>query len=411
MRCLKLNFFVMQESKEISQGKELPGEITPSPEEGTATSMQEEFEALKLQNPKLWKVFQSELKIRKLTSEPITPIPPFISWEGKPIFSIGTVNIIQGAQGCHKSRLSQTLCSLLLKSYSEIAEYLGFTKEGLDGEDCLVCYIDTERNLEEELPKAIQSIKLNAGFSITEHPENFRYTSLRDIPRNDRLSVLKEYLKSVRSVTSKRGFVVLDVVTDCISDFNNPKESLELFDFLNILCQEYSVTFLLTIHVNPGSEKARGHVGTEGVIKATTVMQVSHVDGNTYAIEYKKNRNSEKLPSLYFMYHAESDKLIRVADTVGHMLSLQVAPIEKIAEKLPDLIEDSITQQNLVEELRRAFGASKNTIIDRLTDICTRKTVLTKGSEKFNLQKTSCTGKSTIYSFNPVNAIDEVSEE
>ena len=72
---------------------------------------------------------------------------------------------------------------------------------------------------------------------------------------------MKVFIEAIRRQTSNPIFVLLDVVTDCISNFNDPVESMELFDYLGNLCENSGATFMLVIHQNPSSDKARGHTG------------------------------------------------------------------------------------------------------------------------------------------------------
>jgi hypothetical protein len=67
---------------------------------------------------------------------------------------------------------------------------LNFEKK--DKRPTALCYLDTERNIKDRLPFALQQIQWNAGYRAQENPENFYYTSLISIPREDRLKYLEE---------------------------------------------------------------------------------------------------------------------------------------------------------------------------------------------------------------------------
>jgi hypothetical protein len=71
------------------------------------------------------------------------------------------------------------------------------------------------------------------GYAKEEHPANFDYISLLDIPRKERFSILTQYLHHVRQTFSNHLLLVLDVTTDCIRDFNRSDDSLELIDLMN----------------------------------------------------------------------------------------------------------------------------------------------------------------------------------
>ena len=226
-----------------------------------------------------------EERLREASKADIQFAPEIISFGELPIIRKYTINTIQGREGSHKSRLAELLVSLLLKRREVHKDhFVGFAKNPM--ERPAVALVDTERNLRDELPSAIQSIKGKAGYNKKEDPDNFRYVSLKEIPRNDRLEALKTWILYMRETTKQHLVILLDVVTDCVSSFNNERESMELFDFIGNLCEDQECTFILIIHENPGGieAKARGHLGTEAMNKASTALQIG----------FKKKSNGER---------------------------------------------------------------------------------------------------------------------
>ena len=81
----------------------------------------------------------------------------------------------------------------------------------------------------EQFPYALQSIQTKAGYHKSEHPHNFKYISLLEIPRKDRFSVLDEYLNLLKRETKNPLFIVLDV--SCLlytSDAADERSSVDL---------------------------------------------------------------------------------------------------------------------------------------------------------------------------------------
>jgi excisionase family DNA binding protein len=226
---------------------------------------------------------ESELTDRALKE--IVEAPSVVKFNGFPIFKQGTLNVIQGKFGSHKSRLAQSFCSLLLSTAPHY-NFAGFKKE-LD--DVTVCYIDTERNSKEEFPAAIKSIAKAANIDLTTQ-KCFRYTSIKSIERNKRLDAVKQFLESICKNETKPVFAILDVATDCVTNFNDVEESMLLIDFVGNLCEEFNAIFLLVVHENFNNKKARGHIGSEGVNKSSTVISISVVNDNLIQLEYIKQR-------------------------------------------------------------------------------------------------------------------------
>lgn len=255
-------------------------------------------------------------RIRNNARRRIKPEPPLLTIDGLPVFFPNTVNFIQGQAGVHKSRLAQNfVAAVLAQENSTNEQRLGIQCH--NERPLSVAYIDTERNMREQFPAAIQEIRQAAGYSSLEETEDFTPASLINVPRSERLSIVQEFVRRQRSNTNKHLLIVVDVVTDCIGDFNVPSQAFELIDFMNRLSDREDVTFICVIHENPGSTKARGHVGTELENKASTVLQIarmkakSETDQEVYAIVFKKTRSSKRHDSLYVAFDEATGNLVR----------------------------------------------------------------------------------------------------
>ena len=320
----------------------------------------------------------AEQRIKSTATKPIVFRPPLISRAEVGIIKRNTVNIIQGSYGSHKSRLAELFAALMLSiDQSNDPQFLGFKRAAL--ERFCVCYMDTERNMDEEMPAAIQSINRNAGYPLEDIPEHFRFTSIKGEKRKDRLEAVKVFICYLRTQSDLHLFCLIDVVTDAIGNFNNPEDAMELFDFLGNLCDDFNATFLLVIHQNPGTEKARGHAGTEAMNKAVTALQIGIEkdargnDTEMIKLRYLKLRHSKKPESLYLQFYQEFNSL-RLADleTLDNHLNnrKQIALIEDMTEQLEMLLsEGPMTKGEIVENLMKYFDASNKTIRNRLGSI------------------------------------------
>ena len=71
------------------------------------------------------------------------------------------------------------------------------------------------------------------------------------------------------------GFVVIDGIRDLITSINDEGESTEITSKLMELTEVYNFHAIVVVHENPGSDKARGHLGTEFMNKAEAVIAVT----------------------------------------------------------------------------------------------------------------------------------------
>lgn len=365
-------------------------------------------------SPNLQKIFSSQQRLREAKSKKIEFTKPIISRGDDPIIFPNTINVIQGKAGVHKSRLAEILCSsILLRLLADSDKLLGFTKSQF--KEYQVLYVDTERNLKEQLPYALQSIQLKAGYGIDEEPENFDFISLLDIERTARFTSLKEYLDSVRqSHADKHIFIVLDVTTDCIKDFNRTDDSMELIDMMNMYINEYDVTFLALIHENPGGEKARGHLGTEIMNKSSTVIQVgfekdaNQQDTDLIRVKYLKCRSTRRLDAFHIKYSQEEKGLVLAdASDVSELINKRKhkAGPEDLVQFLEAYLGDGQPMKNadLLDKLCKDFKSSSKTISERLKTLIAEETeVFNEHGQPCQLMKTKA-GKEVMYSLTAKN--------
>jgi hypothetical protein len=252
--------------------------------------------------------------IARKKSEKIEFQRPVVVRGADAIFARRTVVVIQGKSGRHKSRFVGDLCSTILKKrgYDAPNDHLGFRLNGVTSDDTAILYVDTERNIYDQFPAALQIIQRNAGFAFNEDLGNFDYISLLSIDRDQRFSVFVEYLERTRRKhQNKHLFVVLDVITDLIASFNDVRESLKLVDLLNATINHFDVTFLAVIHENPtvGESKARGHLGTELTNKASAVIALDFVrdegenETDVLCVRFVKLRNAKRPEPFYAKYN------------------------------------------------------------------------------------------------------------
>ncbi|WP_259016589.1 toprim domain-containing protein [Emticicia fluvialis] len=351
-------------------------------------------------------LLEKEKAIADAALNEIVSLPTLFAINGIPAIKKNTINCIQGKQGCHKSRLGEGLMALALSNNGN-DEYLGFKK--VIGDSITSCYIDSERNISDEFPLAIKSIQSQAGADKgTLHPD-FRFTSIKQVCRKQRLEAVKQFLEEIRRSTNKHLFVVLDVLTDCISNFNDVSESMELLDYLGNLCENSDATFLLIIHENPNSDKGRGHLGTELANKASTVLSIgfeknkSTDDTDLINLKFLKLRSAKRPQKIYLEYNEQAKGLVLASQSLINEVTSerkQKADIGLIAEFLGGYMEvdGKYSQQHLVDKLTAEFSSSVNTIKLRLDEIeSQKKEVFYINGNSYTIKKLSDNGKATFY--------------
>ncbi|WP_438710258.1 hypothetical protein ACSTS3_14390 [Aquimarina muelleri] len=351
---------------------------------------------------------QKELTQRK--AKLIHKVPPLLFHKDIGILYPRTINVIQGKAGVHKSRLAETICSALIKKESWDTDLLNFRKNTQQAVS--ICYVDTERNLTEQFPYALQQILKKAGYQREDTPKDFDYISLLQVPRKDRFSALTSYIKRVKQMYAGHVIIILDVITDCIQDFNRSSDSMQLIDLMNDSINSEDVTFLALIHENPGSaDKARGHLGTELLNKATTAIQIGfEKDSNRrptdlIVLNILKFRGGKRPEPFYMKYCEQTNGLVEAdADHIEESARSRrtKADLFEIQQQISRLLRSSIQGRTLVEELAAYFDCSERTIRERLQECIDKRAPIANGKGIPSILQKKKEGKEVFYSLAPI---------
>jgi len=330
-------------------------------------------------------VLSSRKKIFERKRDKIKFPPPVLTLNGTGVLFPNSINMIQGQTGAHKSRLAQIFCSAMLKLPGCTNDFLGLKRVGFENE-YKVIYVDTERNLIHQFPYALQQIQMQAGYRLDDDPPKFDFLSLIEVQRAERFHALTEYIDLIVKKETENGqdaekkLIVLDVSTDCLSDFNQIDGSMELIDWMNRIINQHNVIFLCVIHENPGSEKARGHFGSELMNKSTAQIQVAldkstaDMDIRIFSLKFLKTRSTANPKKMMIKYDDNTSTLVKAE---SHEISLlleskkQKAPLPEVNQ---ELIRHAGTcavwhKKELDQLIASDLSVSEKTAGDRITEL------------------------------------------
>jgi len=180
----------------------------------------------------------------------------------------GNISMIKGEEKARKSFLKSLIlgCSFGGNSnlYTNSIDILGH-----DLKDKWIVDIDTEQDDYDSWLNAIRIPKL-----VGIKPDNYMAIKLRDKTPNERLQYV-EWLFMESEFKDKLGLVSIDGYVDLINDFNNQLESSELTQKLMKWSSISKAHITGVLHLNPNSDKARGHLGTILQQKCETVVIIA----------------------------------------------------------------------------------------------------------------------------------------
>jgi hypothetical protein len=220
--------------------------------------------------------------------------PPEIAWEVKDDNSgefilLGTLGNFSMVKGKAKSKKSFFINMAISAAVSKglIQNKL---RSPLKDDFNQVVYFDTEQS-EWHVQKAVKGICTQIVVGI---PSNLNTYGLRKSSPSDRLKLVEYAIEN----TPNLGFVVIDGIRDLITSINDEAEASNIASKLLKWTEEYNIHIVVVLHENPGSDKARGHIGTELMNKAETViaLQVDKYDENVSVVSAGFCRNKAFKP-------------------------------------------------------------------------------------------------------------------
>jgi hypothetical protein len=204
-----------------------------------------------------------------------------------PLAVDGSVCVVKGQKGARKSFFINQLESNALSG----SKVLGFEVD-LHGKKIL--HIDTEMEgyfLDRRARKVIDAVgKERAGQFILHGVAKYTPKERREFIT---WAIEKEY-------KDQFGLIVIDVATDLVRDINDTGESTDLRNWLAYIGEISKAPTLNVIHNNPGSEKGRGHAGTEFGNKASVEFNISMNAYQETTLKCTKTRGGPWFPTMHF---------------------------------------------------------------------------------------------------------------
>lgn len=238
------------------------------------------------------------------------PEPQYLlRYNGVGFAPLGDIQVMRA-----EAKNGKTFTFTILMAAVLSGDNLGFTCEH---ENPTVLYIDTEQH-ENNTALVGRRVHSMCGWDLHENFEQFRILTLRgQNPEKCR----KAMLEAIELVNPMAVFV--DGIADLVTDPNDYKESSDLVrEFMDIAAKR-NISIFTVLHVNPGSEKMRGHLGSEMMRKVSDVFNSTKkktADGTYFEVEQvmARNRDIDK-----FTFTIDNSKLgVPQRPTVGEMAAL-----------------------------------------------------------------------------------------
>ena len=242
--------------------------------------------------------------------------PPDIAWEIREAHSeefilVGTLGNFSLVKGKAKSKKSFFINMAIASAVgTDILQnkLRSPLKEGYNQ----VLYFDTEQS-KYHIIQAVKRICTQTGVQVA---PNLKTYGLRKESPAERLRLVEYAIEN----TPNLGFVVIDGIRDLITSINDEAESSNMASKLLEWTEVYNIHIIVVLHENPGSDKARGHIGTELTNKAEMVFAVE-VDTSEPNISYVKAGFCRNKPFEPFAFEITEEGLPHIVH--DHVIKLK----------------------------------------------------------------------------------------
>ena len=224
---------------------------------------------------------------RKILKPPETALETLKNGNTVPVLTLGNFSLIIGKAKSKKSFLIGYIISILLSNDKNLLEqFYG----RLNNKKNKVLYFDTEQGKYH----AQVALKRICSLIDEEKPKRLRMYCLRSLNPKERLSLIERTIYKNTDIS----FVVIDGIKDLITSINSEEEATSIASKLLKWTEERNIHIMCVLHQNKGDHNARGHLGSELVHKAETVLSVTKAenDKNISIVQPEMCRNEEPEP-------------------------------------------------------------------------------------------------------------------
>ena len=304
----------------------------------------------------LKKYSRYEIKATDEIQPPKTALQQIIDGNSVAVATLGNFSLIIGKAKSRKSFYINIAVSTVLKN----DKLLGQFKGNLPKDKSKVLYFDTEQG-KYHVQLALKRICKQINADI---PENLKVYYLRSNKPAERLKIIEDIIHH----TENLGFVVIDGIKDLVTSINDEAEATMIASKLLKWTEDLDIHITTVLHQNKSDTNARGHIGTELINKAETVLAVTknEQDKDISVVEAQQCRNKEPEP---FAFEINEDGLPVIVEdyearTQTRKNKFDVLDIEDQSKY--NLLEDvynngeSFSYSDLVIQVKIAFNKYYN---------------------------------------------------
>ena len=306
-----------------------------------------------------------EQRLSKWLVDPTKELPevhPLISIDGNCVCSRGNISAICGEAKSKKTFLTSALvASAMAMPITSLNNFKNVNKNM----DMRVLWVDTEQS-EMHVHRVVDRIMTMTGAKLSGSKREPRLETLklREASPSERCAILMDAIEHYGTFLPF-DLIVIDGIADLQRNTNDLEESDALVNALMRLSTETNTHIICVLHTNPGSDKARGHLGSSLQRKAESVLYV-HRNGDCSVVEPQFCRNE---PFERFAFTISEDgipELCEVPNSEGLGIN------DRIVALLNETYGGCVERVTLSNKIQESMGMTRHTALMRIRRLVTR---------------------------------------
>lgn len=296
----------------------------------------------------------------RITAEKDIPQPePTITISGAAIASPGNITGIGGPSKAGKTAVSGVMIAGAISTTGDIDGWPEFEVVPNENEYAVI-ELDTEQSAADQQHNVRSRIK-RAGFDTT--PDYYLSYNIRQVKFDE----YQKYTSDICDLAEKKfkgiHLLLIDGGADFIASANDDVKSKEIVQFFTHLAIKHNCPVIIIVHQNPGSDKERGHFGSEIQRKCYGLLTLTKEgDISTLSPKIMRKAGHGDVTSISFKYCKEKGYHIAVDAVDKEKLKAQ-----KQNDKLKEYAEtifagqNSFTHTESVRKIMEATGKGEST--------------------------------------------------
>jgi hypothetical protein len=242
--------------------------------------------------------------LRISANTPIAKPRTILSINGVQIATPGNIVAISGAPKTGKTAITGSILSGSI-----------CTSNGYDGCPLIqvaenvnrkaVIAIDTEQSSYHNYNNLKHGVLKRAQLDC--EPDNLFSYNIRELSFSQYKRFADEIFYSANELCGGVHLAVIDGIADFISSVNDEAEANSILEYFAHLSIKYDTAIFLVVHLNPGSDKERGHLGSQLQRKCESVLTIKK-DGDVSILEGKFLRSGSISDCQAIQYKFDTNK-------------------------------------------------------------------------------------------------------